>query len=242
MNDRWLIWQGLPGTGLGGMENRSDLGLYRRDYACQLFPDGATIESMPVQSASTRTLTARWSSQMDQKPVSRLKQSNTTDQLVGSFTNPFDSIVDNCVLFYGDWAYLLDRPLAPGETIVVETDMRERTFRGYFTRQAEEGGDEVNLPWNPSETRLERVAGMMMFYKLIGGYAYAGLTNDYQRWLDTSHLLESGKAIMLGSIPKARTPVICDGDTAIRYDRELTMVRIVFTVQPREARTQANDR
>jgi hypothetical protein len=243
MNHRWLAWQGLPGSGLGGMQNRSDLGLYRRDdYSCELHSEASIIDSMPVQSASTRTLVARWNSDLMQKPESRLRQSNSTDQLIGSFTNPLDTEVENCVLFYGDWAYLLDRPLAAGETIVIETDMREKTLRGYFTRQAEEGGDEVNLPWNPSETRLERIAGMMMFYKLIGGYAYAGLTNDYQRFLDGSHLLQSGKAVMMGTIPRATTPLIFDGETASRHDREMTVLRVVFPVTRRDAGTSANNR
>ncbi len=236
LKERWLGWQGLPGPGLGGMQNNSDLGLYKRDYTCVVDPQGSHIVSLPVQSAATRTLIARWTGSLPETPGSSLRQSPNTDALLGTFTNPLDVPLRACVLLYGDWAYLLERSLEPGESISVEDDMREKTIRGYYTRRREQGSDDVNVPWNTTDTDLERIMGMMMFYEVIGGEPYATLTNDSQRWLDLSSNLKLGQAVLVGHHREATTPLIVDGEPVKNYDKQLTTIRIVFPVEPRARR------
>jgi hypothetical protein len=80
-----------------------------------------------------------------------------------------DIPLHNVVLLYGDWAYVLERDLRPGETIVVEDDMRERTIRGHFTRRRNESGEEVAVPWNPASTDVPRILNAMMFHRANGG-------------------------------------------------------------------------
>lgn len=238
LNECWLGWQGLPGAGLGGMQNHSDLGLYKRDYTCQVEADKSRIVSLPVQNASTRTMTARWTGTLPDKPNNNLRQSPTTDALLGTFTNPLDVPLRECVVLYGDWAYLLDRDLEPGETISVEDDMREKTIRGYFTRRRDQGSDDINIPWDTTGTNLERISGMMMFFEVIGGKQYSRLTNDFQRWLDLSPnlTLKQRQAVLVGSHRQATTPLIVDGKPVKNYDKQLTTIRVLFPVEPRAPR------
>ena len=44
---------------------------------------------------------------------------------------------------------------------------------------------------------------MMMFYEAAGGRGYTGLTNDYQRFVDFSELLKTGRAILVARGPDA---------------------------------------
>ncbi len=236
LDQGWLCWQGLPGTGLGGMQTQSDLGLYRRDYVCEETGHGSRIQSLPAQNASTRTLTGRWSGQLPGMAAAKLRQSPNTDAALGTITNPFSVPLNDCVLLYGDWAYLLERPLQPGETIVVEDDMRERTVRGYYTRRRRQDSDEINVPWDPTDRDIPRILNMMMFFETIGGQAYASLSNDYQRWLDMSGPLQLGQAILTGRIREVTTPLLLDGNPVTDYDQKITVVRVLYPVQPRAPR------
>ena len=239
LNECWLGWQGLPGAGLGGMQNHSDLGLYKRDYTCIVDAGKSRVVSLPVQNASTRTMTARWTGTLSDMPVHSLRQSpSSLGALLGTITNPLDIPLRDCVVLYGEWAYLLDRDLEPGETISVEDDMREKTISGYFTRRREQGSDDINIPWDTAGTNLERITGMMMFFEVIGGKPYATLTNDFQRWIDLSPnlTLKQGQAVLVGRHRLATTPLIVDGKPVENYDRQLTNIRILFPVEPRAPR------
>lgn len=230
---RWLSWQGLPGNGLGGMQTRGDFGLYQRDYTCDLDGSGSWITGIPVQYASTRMFAGRWSGSLKQPAGSNLRQSPNTDALLGTVTNPFDVPLVDCVLLYGDWAYLLERPLQPGETIVVEDDMREKTVRGHFTRRQLQGADQVNVPWDQADTNVDRIVAMMMFFEVIGGQRYAILNNDFQRWLDMSRSLDRGQAVLTGRTGEATTPLLVDDTPIGDYDQASTFVRLLYPVQPR---------
>ncbi|MGI9515505.1 MAG: hypothetical protein ACR2NP_00535, partial [Pirellulaceae bacterium] len=165
LDEGWLSWQGLPGRGMGSMQSRSDLGLYRRQYESLVYPQGASLSAIPMQNASTKTLHAAWHGQLQEKPQHALRQSSNSDALLGTVTNPLDKPLYDCVILYGDWVYQLeDRPLEPGETIVVEDDLREKTIAGHFTRLGDRGEDEVSTAWDPRSTRLPRITQMMSFF------------------------------------------------------------------------------
>ena len=43
----------------------------------------------------------------------------------------------------------------------------------------------------------------MMFFEAAGGRRYTGLTNDYQRFVDFSELLKTGRAVLVAQAPDA---------------------------------------
>jgi hypothetical protein len=231
----WLSWQGLPGRGLGSMQSRADLGLYRRRYDCQVGAHGSRLVGLPLQNASTKALHASWSGRLATEIRSGLRRSANNDALLGTLTNPLDQRLYECVILYGDWVYeLQDRPLEPNETVVVQTDLREKTIASHFTRLGSRGEDEVSTAWDPASTRLPRIAGMISFFDVIGGQTYTQLTNDFHPTVDFSGQLQMGRAVLFGQIRRATTPLTINGQTFERYDRRLTCVRFVLPVIPRQ--------
>ncbi len=86
----------------------------------------------------------------------------------------------------------------------------------------------------------------MMFYDSGGGVGYAGLTNDYQRFVDLSSHLKSGRAILVGftlqpgddAKPSTAAAVLLNNGKAIgreaaseRPDKHWTCYRFVFPVK-----------
>ncbi len=238
-----MVWQGLPGSGLGGMQFRADLGLYRRDYECRMVFDSGQLEStmlwkVPLQSASSKSLLGRWTGQLDRPAASQLRQNPNTDAVLGTFTNPLPVSLTNCVLLYGGWAYVLDRTLEANETIDVESELREKTIRGFYTRRRQQSGDDdVNAPWDPADTSVSRIVNAMMFYQAIGGERYTKLTHAYQSYLDLSGHLQLGRAVMVGQRFDVAMDLEINGQPANdHYDKTFTFVRVVFPVQPRAQR------
>jgi len=235
LNEGWLSWQGLPGRGMGSMQSRTDLGLYRQPYASPVAADGCDLQSIPMQNASTKALHATWVGELETPMTSGLRQSNNSDALLGTFTNPFDEPLYDFIVLYGVWVYQLqDRPLEPGETIVLEDDLREKTIAGHFTRRGSNGEDEVSEAWDTGSTRLPKIAKMMSFFDLIGGETYTQLSNNYHSSVDLSEQIKMGRAVVLGQLRKIPTPLNLNGSEFQDYDKQLTLIRMVMPVQPRK--------
>ncbi len=245
LRDSWVSWQGLPGSGLGGMQSTTDRGLYRRSYESKAEPLESTaggetwtttLHGIPMQNASTKMLTGQWTGQFDDDLISNLRRSASTDALFGTITNPFPFELADCMLMYGDWVYLLERPLRAHETIVVEDDMREKTIVAYFTRRSKQGDDDVNTAWDPSDTNLSRILQLMMFHEAIGGRSWCRLTHDFQPSIDLSRQLGLGQAVLTGRMPRVTTRLLVNDEPFASYDKELTMFRVVFPVEKDTAR------
>ena len=229
IDERYLAWQGLPGSGLGSMQSRSELGLYRKPYNND---DG--IQNLPLQNASTKTLVGRWNGKTETAINSNLRQSPSSDALLGSFTNPLDAKLYDCILLYGDWVYILeDRALEAGDNLLVEDDLRETTVKGYFTRTGSLDGNKESAAWNPSSTRPADILKMMCFFDAIGGETYTRLTNNFHPEVDLSHQLEMGNAILVGQVGNVTTPLSVNDKLFDRYDKQISLVRIVFPVKAR---------
>ena len=235
LKEGWITWQGLPGRGLGSMQSKTDLGLYRRRYDCNVDQKGSQLDSVPMQNASTKTLFGTWTGTVSSDIRRGLRQSANSDALLGTVTNPLDHPLYECLVLYGDWVYVLpDRPLDAGETIVIEDDLREKTIKGHFTRLGGRGEDEVSSAWDPASTRLPRIVQMMSFFDAIGGETYTRLTNDFHPTIDFSHQLQMGRAVLVGQIRQATTPLSVNGQPFTNYDRRFSLIRIVLSVEPRK--------
>lgn len=235
LDEGWLSWQGLPGRGMGSMQSRTDLGLYRQPYDAPVASSGSSLESIPMQNASTKALHATWLGELETPVTSGLRQSNNSDALLGTFTNPFDEPLYDFIVLYGVWVYQLqDRPLEPGETIVLEDDLREKTIAGHFTRRGNNGEDEVSEAWDTGSTRLPKITKMMSFFDLIGGETYTQLSNNYHTSVDLSEQIKMGRAVVLGQLRETPTPLTINGNEFQTYDKQLTLIRMVMPVQPRK--------
>ncbi len=233
-DDAWFSWQGLTGLGLGSMQSRTDLGLYRQQYECRWGQGGSSLVEIPLQTGATKTFFGKWSGTTEKKVISDLRQSPNTDALLGSVTNPLDRPLYDTVVLYGDWVYTLqNRPLEVDETVVVE-DLREKTVAGHFTRLGGRGSDEVNAAWELTNTSLPQISQMMSFFDAIGGESYSRLTNDFHHEVDLSYELNMGRAVLIGLVPSVTSPLSVNGQDTDAYDKKLTLVRIVLPVRPRK--------
>ncbi len=99
---------------------------------------------------------------------------------------------------FDNWAYVMDQPLGPGQTVDVGSNMRERTAVSYLTRRMREKDKGVNAPWNPLDPRMHRIADILMFFHAAGGSDYTGLSHGYQPFIDLSDQMKLQRAVLVG--------------------------------------------
>jgi len=235
-----VSWQGLPGDGLGGMGNTVSAGFKRLQYQQTISVGGSgggpnvAMEGLPLQVASTKPLLIQYEIANPESYSSQL--SDTRDRLEGTFRNPLSVPIYNGKIFYGEYVYLLKKPLLPDVVTLVESDSKERTLRSYLNRRSAKGEDgndagrSQNRPWDSDEKSLTRIADVMMFYEAAGGQGYTGLTNGYHREIDFSRLLRLGQAVLVGQTETGSRINIDGQDVSDRYDSNITMVRVTLPV------------
>ena len=234
-----VSWQGLPGDGLGGMENEVSTGFKKLPYQ-QIIDspkDGnvsVSLKQLPLQVASTKPLLISYEIANPENFSSQL--SVKRDRLEGTFKNPLSVPLYNGKIFFGDYVYLLKKRLQPDVVTLIESDTKERTLRSYLNRRPLKGGKgndagrSQNRPWDPDEKSLTRIADVMMFYEAAGGQKYTGLSNGYHREMDFSRLLRLGKAVLVGQVENGSRIKIDGQDVSSHYDSNITMVRMVLPV------------
>lgn len=238
VSENVLSWQGLPGDGLGGMMTRANPGLLKTNY--QQVQEGAftRVTGLQLQESSTKPMFANWRGQSAVSIRSRLKKdSNLGGQLTGTVTNPFEFTLTNVRLMFENYAYVLTDSLEPGATFDVQTEASEKTLRGLLTRRIKTKNKDnknrsTNSPWDPEDTRISRIADIMMFYDAAGGKNYTGLTHDYQSFIDLSSQLNLKRAILVGEVQSQSSLLEINGESAAdNYDSHTTIVRIVLPVE-----------
>ena len=162
------------------------------------------------------------------------------DRLNGTLKNPLDVALYNAKVFFGNYVYLLKKPLQPGGVVYLDTDANEKTIRTVLNRRSSKGdstgelGKTQSLPWDRREKSLTRIADVMMFYQAAGGKDYTGLTHGYFRKIDHSHLLKLNRAVLVGQIESASGLLINGQEVKELYDSSVTMVRVVLPVESKK--------
>jgi hypothetical protein len=253
VNDRVVTWQGLPGNGLGGMQNSQIIGINNSSYQQTINRSAERvliqIKDLTANVAATRSLFSQWHGEL-QQPIRAdfkdMRQMGSINALRGTFVNPLDVPLQQCVVFFGDWAYAISDPIEPGQSIDLQSEADERTSRGYLTRRTGGGDfDETVTPWNTTSTNLDRIVEMLSMFDAAGGESYTTLTHDYQDFSDLSNHLRLNRAVLIGVVPKATTQLRLqkqsteDGsesgnDLEYQFDNQRTIVRIIIPVESAE--------
>lgn len=241
-------WQGLPGSGMGGMDSPSSVDLLRDEQRSDeyrihipLAPEAveaAQVEGLPIQTASSKGLLSRWASPASLGDVEPLA-ANQFDLLEGVVTNPLDVELSHCRVYFRNWSYPLDKPLAPGESVRIGS-AQPLDLRWQLTRRSVVGTTEVRTSWLRGDlSDIDRILEMLMFYGAAGGRAYTGLSHNYQSFIDLSRHLYSGRAILVGRSEEPASQLVihrtADGsDQVVGSDAEQrwTYYRIVIPVEP----------
>ncbi len=239
IDDHMICWHGTPGDGIGGMQTNAGLTTGRNSYTSQFQLTNnqlsTHIDEFPLQVSSTRLFHAEWSGKLASKIESKLQLKDS--QLVGQIVNPFPFELKNVRVMYGNYTYILSNPLAPETPFDLLSETRERTSKSYLTRRG--GGENTgrkdraqNLPWDPINSRLERIAEMMMFYEIANGQDYTSLTHRYQNRIEMSEHLACNRAILIGEVDKKTCQIEIDGDDSTQhYDKQITVFRILLPVE-----------
>ena len=241
IGQQMVSWQGLPGDGLGGMENAVSTSFkqlqYQQTISVQDGSPNVSMEGLPLQVASTKPLLIKYEITTPTSFSSQL--SDSRDRLEGTFKNPLSVPIYNGKIFFGEYVYLLKKPLRPDVVTLIESDAKEKTLRSYLNRRSAKGKDgndagrSQNRPWDPNEKSLTRIADVMMFYEAAGGQGYTGLTNGFHREIDFSRLLRLGQAILVGQTETGSRIKINGQDVSNSYDSNITMVRLALPVTDR---------
>jgi len=236
-----ISWHGLPGRGYGGMQTKSSTGFYQIGYHHQRSDldnqqgGHSRLLKTPIFVSSTKSLFGRYQANFESPIRSNLRLRGRTARLEGTVTNPFDVPLKNCRIFFENYVYVLDYPWEPGETISVETETKERTLVSLLTRRQRAADDATKLesvPWNENETRINRIADMLMFHSAAGGSNYtSGLSHNYHNFVDMSNVLTLGRALIVAEVAGPVTTLVINGETSdSHYDQNVTLLRIVLPV------------
>ena len=230
-------WQGLPGTALGGLGSRQ-IALAPVDPYRIEPPNDPLLKSLPIQCASSKSLSVRWWGRTTESIGSSLVR-NEFGALDGELTNSLPVELSDCLVAYEDRLYRLGT-LKAGETIDfgglsplhLEARLTERTIAG---------AKDVATPWDQYSTDVPRIMQMLMFHEAARGRSYTGLANRYQRYLDLSGHLRLSRAVLAGRTTVNPTgwtsdgrPLVEDGDV-----RAATWCRIVLPVSQPASRSSA---
>lgn len=205
-----VSWQGLPGTGLGGMNTPATVGMltdsYRIYYPLARSSSRATgsgrLEGLRINPASTKGVLVRWSAPADLDREGRL-WTDEFDLLQGEITNPLQVELSRCAVYYQNWAYPLERSLGPGASVRLK-NAQPLDLRWLLTGRRVEGTAESHLPWQGDDlSDIDRILNMFMFHGAAGGHVYTGLSHSYQAFVDLSRHLRNGRAILIG---RCQTP------------------------------------
>lgn len=229
-----LTWQGLPGSGLGGMNSTTgrlidapyQIVAHHKDKTLHVEPRG-----MPIPVRSSRGLGARW--WLSSEPTTAAPLTATSDGAIsGEIVNPLTVPVRECVLAYNHWSYRLPQELAPGARVRFSRRLPDGNLVWRLTQKyVGEDYKEFATPWDETSRDVPRIIEMMMWHEAAGGRSYTGLLHRYQGDLDLSHHLRSGRAVLVGRVADSAAPLLLDGQplddaTARRW----TWYRVIYPV------------
>ena len=236
-DSRLSNWLGSAGDGLGGMQTKAGLSAGQGGYeiVSQQSEDGqvsTALQNLPLQVSSSIAFLTQWSGTFEPRIESRLRYTGV--QLEGQITNPLDRELTNVRILFDDYVYILDKKLAPYETLDILSGPRVRTLKTYMTgrtKTSEHTDRGQNAPWDPAATDLPKIADMMMFYSAAGGKDYTSLTHQFQNRIEMKDQMYFGRAVMVAELGANVGRFSIDGQSSEEFaDRQMTLIRIVLPV------------
>lgn len=238
-----LAWQGLPGKGLGGMDNLAAVGRFAADY--RIRSAGADddnlqgqVSGLPIPVSGTKSLVGRRRFDWPGVDAGNLTVRFESNLLGGTIRNPLPVTLTNGAVLYGDWVYELKQDLEPGAEIRLDDLPSPRVLEWRLTRRRVVEQEAVSTRWDALQiSDPARILEVMMFHRAAGGQSYTELSHRYQGYLDLSEHLQTGKAILLGRGPQPAPGLLRAGrPLEEHYRQRWTFYRVMFPVEPARPR------
>ncbi len=230
-----VSWQGLAGSGLGGMSARQSISAVPTPYSID-FAEGnltdASLSQLPIQIWSSKTLMGRGWGEMTDVEAEPLNE-RESELIDGELHNPTDMTLTDCYIFHGRWAYFVPKLPANGTARIVPGQSVQNTEKVLKRRRVQElsGGDSL---WDRQSTDVARIMEVAMFYSAAGGPGFTNLSNRFQSYIDLSSHTQGDRAVLVGKVEKPASQVQIDGAPAAAGDSQTwSYVRIVYPVQRR---------
>jgi hypothetical protein len=228
-----VTWQGLPGSGLGGLDAQQVASSAIDPYEIE-FPSAAPgLRSLPIQVGSSKSLAARWWQEVSLSKSSSLTL-NEHGVPTGDIVNPLDVELQECIFTFNIWMYRLKR-LSPGERFNL-SDARPLYLASRLQLHTASDFKDSATPWLRDSADVPAILQMLMYHEAANGQTYTGLTHRYQSHLDMSSQLMGGRGLLVGRAPKSAAEVQVDG-SPLPADQvqSWTYYRIVIPVAERGA-------
>jgi len=229
-----FAWLGLPGSGLGGMDPKTvNPSPWRIAY--RFSPPLDRIVGLPIETWSTRSFTGRWIATWEDDLGANLVRRD--DEPAGRLTNPLDVELKSCLFIYDRWVYDLGS-LGPRAAISLDALPERSELRTLLTgarRVMDDRGERMEQRVTPYKVRSVDpfyVLRTMMFFEHAGGRHYTRLSNEYQSYVDLSHMLGPNCAVLIGAANAPATTLCRDADPLEDAgNRRLTVYRFVLPVK-----------
>jgi len=239
-------WLGMPGRALGGMNPATPpLPVWPEPYDLQ---PAAGISQLPIQTWSSKSLTARWFGRAGATLEGKLEEQGPIP--AGSVTNRLDFTLEDCLLAYGNWVYELG-DLEPGRSIRIGPTLPRRELTSFLTGRKlifdEKDQDRHRAtPYDRESVDVSYILRAMMFFNAAGGRTYTRLDHCYQGFADLSDLLQPDRAVLVARPAAADAQTVCAGAAEVRITaggaplahrvKHTTVYRFVLPVLPESSR------
>ena len=235
---------GIPENKVGGLYRAGGLNISGKSYRYQ--PSARSIENVPIQKWSTKSLTLEWQGTVGDVAESQLEFLEG-GRLVGSVQHrlPFD--LEDCLLVFAGRAYFPSGGLGrlapyqswePTGATGMQRELKALLTGAVGERRRKEDSRFENdteiifktAPYNPRNHNPDNLIRMLSFYRDAGGTDYTGLEHAMLRHLECAPLLQLKRAILLGRVAAPATQVRIDGELR-QPSARATYVRIVLPVR-----------
>ncbi|RMF39829.1 MAG: hypothetical protein D6753_12865 [Planctomycetota bacterium] len=230
-----LDWQGLPGTGLGGLDSSLTTEHGMPPYSIRLSGARSSIQRAGISAAGTKSMAGTWIGHTELAGHSELQELAGVDQVSGTLVNPFDCDIRDAVLFYHNWFYRLNSRIPAGGSLSIGLDNIPKDISRKLNDRRSFEQSELAVRWDPSDRdSIDRLIELMMFHQAASGTNYTSLQHRYEMQLDFSNLLSTDRAILVGQLdrPEVKLQVESRDRPSLEAIQELDRVycRLVIPV------------
>lgn len=202
-----FAWFGLPGSALGGMSPRT---VSQAQWDATYLLGGDEIINLPMQTRSTRSLTANWSTTeyTDIPIVAELAEQEGIPSGHLMNASPYD--LQQCFVVYGRWVIELGEIKAGAAVEVSTTASKRRNLKTVLTggrsifTEDRPAGHALSRRYNTESTSIPYILQSMMFYREAGGLDEFALHNAYLHSVDLSDLLSTRRAMLVGIVAEPK--------------------------------------
>jgi hypothetical protein len=249
-----FCWFGAPETGFRGMYRPGGLDFANPAYSMAI--DGAGVQNIPIGQASSKLVTAEWSSEAaTTDAIGALVQSDLSEmsdesgRLQGSLTHFLAGELTDYLLSYGNYVYVPRPTLSGGQAPSIPPGLAwrpaeqlqprilDRYLKGIKFRYVE-GTTLTGREAIPEQEEYDPLgndplawARVLTFHGVTGGEQYTSLTNAALQSWDLSRLLTLNRAVLFARIESPGIAFSVEGADAAPQSRS-TFVRLVLPVNP----------